>query len=214
MAAVRGVESDRILKALLVGRGKSVKELASECGLTATGIRHHLSRLMAEGLVRRRGAKGGRGRPRFIYFVPTEVQHRLGNNFADLAVAMWEELGACQDRAFATKLLRQAGDRLGRWYRELLPGTTAAVRAEGLAQLLRQRGVLGEVEHRPAVAVLRLMQCPYQRLAEGDRRVCGIERRMLTAALEANVRLTRCRLDGEPCCEYEVRELTPEPRSI
>ncbi len=198
-------DEDRVFRALLGGGPQTVRDLVRECQVTATAVRHHLQKLMAQGLVERREChRGGRGRPSYVYYVPDSVRSELGNNFSDLAVAMWEELDQCQDRGFAMRVLRQVGDRLGRFYGALLGNGSLKDRVQRLAGLLRQRGVAAEAGEAGDAAVLRLLHCPYQRLAEGDRKVCGIEHRMLTAALGGRVRLQKCRLDGHPCCEFRI----------
>jgi len=201
------VDEDLVLQTLLSEGPKTVQELTQRCSITATAVRHHLNRLMARGLVKRRAQRHGRGRPRHVYFVPDEVRSELGNNFTDLAIALWNELDAHADRPLAIRLLKQVGDRLGRSYRALIEAASVRERLARLVGLFRRRGLVAEVA--PAAEqglVLRLISCPYQQLAEGDRKVCGIERRVLTTALDAEVRLSRCRLDGEPCCEFLVRE--------
>lgn len=207
MTVLQRTEEDRVLRALLTRGDRTVRDLVAECGITATAVRHHLQRLMARGLVARREERSGaRGRPRYVYYVPSDVRSELASNFADLAVALWEELDECEDRGFATRLLRQVGDRLGRVYARFVGRGTLGERVRRLAELLRRRGVVAEASETEQGPVLRLLACPYARLAEGDRKVCGIERRILTEALGARVLLQQCRLDGRDCCEFRVVE--------
>lgn len=202
-----GVDEDRVLRALLTRGNQTVQELAEQCGITATAVRHHLQGLMARGMVARREERSGqRGRPKFVYYVPPEVQAELASNFADLAVAIWQELDACEDRSFATRLLRAAGDRLGRFYAAVVGQGPLATRLKRLADLLRRRGVMAETVETENGLALRLLTCPYQRLAEGDRKVCGIEKRVFTEALGTRVLLQQCRLDGHECCEFRAAE--------
>ncbi len=200
------VEEDLVLQVLLSEGPKTVQELTEACAITATAVRHHLNRLMARGLVQRRQERHGRGRPRYVYFVPSEVRSELGNNFTDLAIALWNEIDAHADRPLAIRLLKQVGDRLGRFYRSMVSAATLQERLRRLVGLFRRRGIVADMVAEPdGRLTLRLISCPYQQLAEGDRKVCGIERRLLATALDASVRLTQCRLDGAPCCEFQVR---------
>jgi len=61
---------------------------------------------------------------------------------------------------------------------------------------------------RPGVAtesaVLTVWACPYPELAEVDRGICAMERMMFAELLEQDVRLTACRLDGDPCCRFQT----------
>ncbi len=56
-------------------------------------------------------------------------------------------------------------------------------------------------------AVLTVWACPYPELAEVDRGICAMERMMLAELLAQDVRLTACRLDGDPCCRFQTGPL-------
>jgi predicted ArsR family transcriptional regulator len=56
-------------------------------------------------------------------------------------------------------------------------------------------------------AVLTVWACPYPELAEVDRGICAMERMMFAELLEQDVRLTACRLDGDPCCRFQTGPL-------
>jgi len=61
-------------------------------------------------------------------------------------------------------------------------------------------------------AVLTVWACPYPELAEVDRGICAMERMMFAELLEQDVRLTACRLDGDPCCRFQTGPLAvPNP---
>jgi predicted ArsR family transcriptional regulator len=63
---------------------------------------------------------------------------------------------------------------------------------------------------RPAAgesAVLTVWACPYPELAEVDRGICAMERMMFAELLSQDVRLTACRLDGDPCCRFQTGPL-------
>jgi DeoR family transcriptional regulator, suf operon transcriptional repressor len=56
-------------------------------------------------------------------------------------------------------------------------------------------------------AVLTVRVCPYPELAEVDRGICAMERMMFADLIEQDVRLTACRLDGDPCCRFQTGPL-------
>ncbi|HEX4143713.1 MAG TPA: ArsR family transcriptional regulator [Pirellulales bacterium] len=61
-------------------------------------------------------------------------------------------------------------------------------------------------------AVLTVWACPYPELAEVDRGICAMERLMFAELLAQDVRLTACRLDGDPCCRFQTVPLAvPNP---
>ncbi|MEJ7640084.1 MAG: MarR family transcriptional regulator, partial [Singulisphaera sp.] len=84
--------SDRRLLDLIRREGPlDVAEMGRQLGVTPTAIRNRLTRLVESGLVERQCLTGGRGRPKFTYQASAEAHKRLGQNYADLAVVLWDE---------------------------------------------------------------------------------------------------------------------------
>ncbi len=186
----------------------TVQELAQASSLTDTAVRHRLNRLMAQGLVERQESHKGRGRPSHQYFLTEQARILLGQNYAELARVLWEEVRALDDRSVAAKLLKRVANRLARSYQRQMPGQTLGERLDDLYHLLSGRGIDIEVLRDRQLPVLRQHSCPYHKLAELDRSVCGMEKLILERALDSQLRLTQCRLDGAPCCEFHVLSAT------
>ena len=55
--------------------------------------------------------------------------------------------------------------------------------------------------------VLKQHSCPYYELAETDRAVCAMERKMFEKVLGRGLRLSQCRLDGHRSCDFEAKPL-------
>jgi predicted ArsR family transcriptional regulator len=73
-----------------------------------------------------------------------------------------------------------------------------------LAAELRERGFQVESDESGLLPVLRESNCPYYELAAEDPGICEMEQAVFRRALNADVRLTRCCLDGHSCCEFET----------
>ena len=199
----------QLLEALRRRGGLTVGDLVKLGGVTATAVRYRLNRLMAQGLIERTEEHAARGRPRHNYHLTERAQVEGGQNYADLAQTMWSELKSFEDRAVGMKLLRRVADKLAERYRRQMAGKDVHERLLDLKKLLSERGVDVEVDESKKLPVLRQHSCPYYELAETDRTVCGIEMRMFEKALDSDLKLSQCRLDGHRCCEFEVRPEKP-----
>ena len=196
---------DRQFLELLRRRGRmTVRSLVREYGVTATAVRQRLNRLMREGLVQRSQQREGRGRPHHSYSLTERAHAMLGQNYANLAQALWQELKRFEERAVGMKVLRRTAERLAEGYRRQIPGQDMRERLGDLRNLLSEQGIDVEVDETGALPVLRQHSCPYHELAELDRTICDIETRMFRKALDCEVQLCQCRLDGHCCCEFEV----------
>jgi predicted ArsR family transcriptional regulator len=205
--------SDRPLLDLIRRDGPlTVAAMADRLGVTATAVRNRLTRLVDAGLVERRAESGGRGRPKHTYTASEQTLRRLGQNYADLAVVLWDELmGTVADRKLRRFLFGRVTDRMAEMYRSQLQGDEWEGRLVQLGTILHDRGIEAEVTRTDgsALPVLKQHSCPYYALAEVDRAVCAMERKMFEKVVGHGLRLSQCRLDGHRSCDFEAKPLPP-----
>ncbi|MCA9187451.1 MAG: MarR family transcriptional regulator [Planctomycetales bacterium] len=185
----------------------TVAEMSRSMGVTATAVRQRLTRLTGQELIERRVMREGRGRPQHAYRISEKGRRQTGTNFADLAVAMWQELRTIADIEVRRGLLQRLSRRLAQMYVGRIEGETAEARMRSLARLFQEREVPIEVQEsaKPGeLPVLKALGCPYTDLAERDRAICSMERMLFSEVLGAQVSLSQCRLDGESCCTFHV----------
>lgn len=203
--------SDRTLLDVIRRHGPlTVAEMAKELGVTATAIRNRLTRLVGSGMVERRVEHGGRGRPRHTYQASVEAHKRLGQNYADLAVVLWcEMMGTVEDRKLRRVLFGRITERLAELYRSQVTGEEWEGRLVQLGTILHDRGIEAEVTRGEggSMPVLKQHSCPYYELAEADRAVCAMERKMFEKVLGRGLRLSQCRLDGHRSCDFEAKPI-------
>src|SRR5947209_2791836 len=139
--------SDRPLLDLIRRRGPlTVAEMSGALAVTPTAVRNRLARLVESGLVERRAVPSGRGRPRHVYQASVEAHRRLGQNYADLAVVLWDEMmGTVEDRKLRRVLFGRITARLAELYRAPVTGDEGEGRLVPLGSLLNDRGSEGEV---------------------------------------------------------------------
>jgi predicted ArsR family transcriptional regulator len=201
--------SDRPLLDLIRRRGPlTVAAMAALLGVTPTAVRNRLARLIGSGLVERTVEHQGRGRPPHLYQASVAAHKRLGQNYADLAVVLWGEMmRTIPDAKLRRLLFARITDRLAEHYRSQIAGEDWEGRLVQLSTILHDRGVETEVTRRDggAMPVLRQHSCPYYELAEEDRTICAMERKMFEKVLGHALRLSQCRLDGHRSCDFEAK---------
>ena len=181
-----------------------VAELATQVEVTPTAIRQRLMRLMAQGLVEREAIRNGRGRPKHLYRLTDKGLRLTGSNFADLALALWREIGLTGSEEFQRGMIRRIARALASGYADQVQGNTVEERMRSLRELLAQRRILVSVKDFAHQLVMTAHACPYPNLAEQDRRVCAMEELLFSELLGQKVELTRCRLDGEGDCCFQA----------
>lgn len=200
--------SDRLLLDHIRRRGPlTVSEMATHLGVTPTAVRNRLSRLVESGLVERQAQVGARGRPKHAYQASVEAHKRLGQNYADLALVLWDEMmTTVEDRKLRRVLFGRITERMADLYRSQITGEAWEGRLVQLGTILHGRGVEAEVTRRGDESpILKQHSCPYFALAETDRAVCAMERKMFEKVLGHGLRLSQCRLDGHRSCDFEAK---------
>ena len=182
----------------------TVSELAAALDVTATAVRQRLGRLMAHEYLERSTTKAGRGRPSHWYVLTAKGRRKTGANFADLAIALWQEIREIREPEVRRGLLQRVSKRLALLYAEEIKGKTIEERMGSLAELFTGRRIPFAVDQTGALPVLQALACPYPELAEQDRSICSLERLLFAEVLGENVRLSSCRLDGANCCTFEL----------
>jgi len=207
--------SDRALLDVIRRSGPlTVAEMAANLGVTATAIRNRLTRLLGAGLVERKAEHQGRGRPKHTYQASVEAQKRLGQNYTDLALVLWNEMmSTVADRKLRRLLFIRVTDRLAEIYRSQVSGQEWEGRLVQLTNLLHARGIEAEVarDGGGAFPILRQHSCPYYELAEADPAICALERKMFEKVLGRGLRLSQCRLDGDRFCDFQAKPVPATP---
>ncbi len=195
-----------ILDLLRKSDSLSIADLASLMEVTATAVRQRLTRLMAQGYIDRETTRAGRGRPSHQYRLTAKGRRKTGSNFADLAIALWEEIRAIQDVEVRRGLFQRLAKRLADVYADQIAGDTIEEKMESLASLFGEKRIPFTVTREEGkLPILTAVACPYPDLAEQDRTICSMEKILFSQLLGKQVSLTQCRLDGESCCTFEVR---------
>ena len=202
--------SDRPFLDLIRRHGPlTIVELAQRLNVTATAVRNRLGRLIESGLVERRTESVGRGRPRHLYQASALARKKLGQNYADLAVVLWDELlRSVEDRKLRRLLFGRITERMAELYRSQLTASAWQGRMAELSTILHGRGIETEVTsggEGGLFPILKQHTCPYHELAEVDRSVCAMERKMFERVLGQSLRLSQCLLDGHHSCDFEAK---------
>lgn len=184
----------------------SVVELAEVLEVTATAVRQRLTRLMAQGLIERHVNRVGRGRPSHQYSLTEAGRRQTGANFADLAMALWQEIRRIKDPEVRRGLLTRISRSLAETYADQIRGDTIEDKMQSLANVFEERQIPFEVERSGELPILTALACPYPALAEQDRSICAMEKMLFEELLGEDIRLSQCRLDGSNCCTFELSE--------
>lgn len=133
----------------------------------------------------------------------------IDQNYTNLAFALWDEMTyAVQDARPHRILFKRIIKRLANYYRDQIEANNSESRLVQRGSLLQNRGVEDKAV---AIAgslapVVRQYFCPYLDLAEVNRTICIMERKMIEKIVGRGLRITQCLLDGHR--DFESKPLT------
>ena len=185
----------------------TVQTLCEAVGVTATAVRHRLTRLEEGGLIeRRRLESSGRGRPAYGYGLTEKGRGSLGDNSAMLAQVLWQAVGRIEDDTVRRTLMGQMKESLAEQYGGQVVGDTPGERLAALSGRLQTLGLDVDIQtdEDGLLPVLQEHCCPYSEVAGDDPGICELEEQVFSAMVGVPVRLRQRCGDGGGCCEFEI----------
>ena len=182
----------------------TIQDLCDDLGVTATAVRQRLGRLVAAGFVVRKEVHEGRGRPHHAYSVSESGLRELGDNYAELATILWNELKNIPDARTRRAIFDRIQETLAERYGRGVDGRTVSQRVEQLKTRLAESGFDVEVDSQGRLPILRENNCPYYDLASSDPAICELEHKVFEKVLGTTLALTHRCVDGHNCCEFQA----------
>ncbi len=203
----RSGESTRevILRALKTRNGASVPELAELADVSAVTVRHHLSSLQADGLVKV-GTDQRRtvGRPPHVYYLTDSGEELFPRHYLGLAKRLLDQVKTNLSSEAVSELFEKMADDILSGYAATLRGASRKERLALLAEILENEGFVVTWEETGGDQVLIGHSCPYRNLGREHPDVCTIDHTLITRILGSPAQRTSCLLQGDNQCTYVI----------
>jgi predicted ArsR family transcriptional regulator len=196
----------RIVK-LLVGRPpQTVADLIGVASVTRTAVTEQLNELVAAGFVERTTQRlPGRGRPRHLYSTtPAALVLLFAGNQQLVVPAIWRAIEEVGGNELRRKVVKRVSRFLAEHYRRRVRGASPRQRLSQLCAVLREEGVLVEMESSNGRLAIRKRSCPFISMYEESQTICSVDQEVISAVVGAPVRRTEYRHGGDPCCTFEL----------
>jgi predicted ArsR family transcriptional regulator len=187
----------------------TVKEIGEHLGLTATGIRQHLTVLERDGLVAAREERGHVGRPALVYRLTEQGDGVYPKRYDELALSLVEESRRLLGPQALQQLMRKVAARFAAPFLPKLEGKPVAERVEAAGAILQERGNIASWSDQDGEFLLRQHTCPFWNVATKNSAVCALDVQFIRQLVGADARLTTSLLRGDDCCTFRVRPDAP-----
>jgi len=197
----------QILESLKKRGEVSADELATQLGLTTSGVRQHLVALTSDGLVSHRQVREGPGRPRHCYHLTSAADALFPRAYSELTNELLGYASADDpelvDRLFDRRRKRRVEDA-----RDRLAHKTFEQKVEELARILDEDGYLADFQPIPDGPGFLITEhnCAILGVARRYGQACSSEIGFLREALpEASIERIQHMIAGAHSCAYEVK---------
>jgi predicted ArsR family transcriptional regulator len=197
---------ENVLRTLLTRQRCTINELAAAVGINPISVRHHVTKLEADGLVTSEEERHGVGRPRRVYFLTEEGMEHFPTRYLRLTVRLLEQLKETLPEPMVDKLFAQVAHDLVRDYTsELeLDGVPIEERLDIVQELLNGEGFTMEWDLQDDGYHIREVNCPYYHIGQNHPEVCAVDQTLISSMLNVPVEKIKCILNGDSYCTYVV----------
>lgn len=183
----------------------TVKDIGDELGLTATGIRQHLTVLERDGLIESHEERGHVGRPALVYRLTPEGDALYPKKYDELANALIEEARKVLGPPALAQLMKSVATRFAAPHLARLSAMSHEDRVVAVSEILESRGnVVSEADDGDGHSLCK-HTCEYWNVATKNSIVCALDVEFVRQLAGSDARLTTSLLRGDECCTFHVK---------
>lgn len=194
----------RVLDTLLKQKRCTINELAEAVEINPISVRHHISRLEAEGLVTSAEERHGVGRPRRSYFLTENGMERFPTRYMRLTMRLLEQMKDRLPSSMVESLFSQMAKDVISDYKGELEGLSMDERLKVLKEMLNNEGFNIEWELEGDQYHIRETNCPYYHVGQNHPEVCSVDQTLISSVLALPAEKVKCMLHGDQTCTYIV----------
>jgi DeoR family suf operon transcriptional repressor len=195
---------ERVLHTLLARERCTINELAVAVDINPISVRHHISRLEAEGLVTSDEERRGVGRPHRNYFLTEKGREQFPTRYIRLTVRLLEQLKETMPEATIHKLFTKIAQDMASDYQGDLETLTVDQRLNLVKDLLSSEGFTVEVEKQNDTYLIHESNCPYYRVGQNHPEICSVDQTLISTILDVPAQKIQCMLHGDAHCTYAI----------
>jgi predicted ArsR family transcriptional regulator len=195
---------EQVLHNLLNREHCTINELAEAVDINPISVRHHISKLEAEGLVTSTEERHGVGRPRRVYFLTDKGREQFPTRYVSLTMRLLEQLKESMPKAMVDRLFTQMAQDMASDYQSEVDGLTVEERLDLIQDLLTKEGFTVEWEQQGDFYHIREVNCPYYRVWQNHPEVCVVDQTLISTLLDIPAQKIQCMLHGDTHCTYVI----------
>ena len=204
---------EQVLENLLKKRHCTINDLADAVSINPISVRHHITKLEADGLVDSKEERHGVGRPRRVYFLTEAGLEEFPSRYLRLTGSLIYSMKDSLPKKTVERLFASIAT-------EIVADYTAEIelmsldlheRIKLLDKILSNEGFSTEIEIQDEKVIISQTTCPYYHIGQDHPEVCTVDRTLISSILSAPASRIKCMLNpNDHHCTYEVELIAME----
>jgi predicted ArsR family transcriptional regulator len=195
---------ERVLQTLLAHQTCTINEIADAVEINPISVRHHITKLQADGLVDSAEQRHGVGRPRRIYFLTNEGRELFPTRYLRLTSLLLDQLKETVPQSVLDKVFTQIAESMAAKHVSDVDGLSIEQRLDLVKTLLNQEGFSVEWEKQGDTYQIHESNCPYFHIGQSHPEVCSVDMTLIHTLLAVPTEKVKCMLRGDSQCTYII----------
>jgi len=197
---------DRILKTLLTHPNATISDLANAVNINNISVRHHLTNLLADGLIVANEIRHGVGRPRLVYSLSESGQENFPTRYMNLSNLLLGQLKKTLTQDEINNLFTKIAQTIANDQIEKIRNLTFEEKLDFLGNSLAAEGFMVEWEKTESGYMIHEISCPFYHVGQLHPEVCMFDQTLISSILSIPTEKVLCVLNGDQHCTYFVRK--------
>lgn len=199
---------ERVLETLLAQQRCTINDIAEAVEINPISVRHHITKLQADGLVNSAEERHGVGRPRRIYFLTENGREHFPTRYLRLTLRLLEQLKETVPQPLVNQLFKQIAQDMAAEHSAELNGLTTEERLDLIKKLLSAEGFSVDWVKQGNQYQIRETNCPYFHIGQNHPEVCSVDQTLISTVLSLPAEKIQCMLYGDAHCTYIIPDLS------
>lgn len=199
---------NRVLRSLLLNQKRTVNELAESVDINPISVRHHVTKLEAEGLIQSEEERHGVGRPRLVFSLTPKGMEQFPQRYLQLTLRLLEQLKSNLPEVVLGDIFKEVaeGIAIDLTHEIDLEDLDLKERLELLQEVLTSEGYMVSLLEEEGNFYIIGASCPYHHVGEDFPEICVVDQELIAHFASATPIRVECILDGDKQCKYLIKE--------
>ncbi|MCK5795126.1 MAG: winged helix-turn-helix transcriptional regulator [Anaerolineales bacterium] len=203
---------NRVLRSLLLNQKRTVNELAESVDINPISVRHHVTKLEAEGLILSKEERHGVGRPRLVFSLTPKGMEQFPQRYLQLTLRLLKQLKSKLPDKVLGNIFREVAEGIADdLTRDIsLEDLDLKERLELLQEVLTSEGFMVDLQEEEGNFYIVEASCPYHHVGEDFPEICMMDQELIAHFVSSTPQRIECILDGDKQCKYLIKEKVDE----